>query len=131
MFGKAKDGRKTSEITSDRKERFFNGLIPKKQKLTVPKGLNAKERKQVKKILKDANPDTSRPETAQQSIPFEEMMKDGICRVKGNYYTKPTGSASTEDPSIAPSSDEPAGEGKLMYVKVGSSFLKTIFLGYL
>ena len=42
----------------------------------------------MKKILKDANPDTSRPETAQQSIPFEEMMKDGICRVKGNYYTK-------------------------------------------
>jgi len=88
LFGKATDGRKTNGITNDRKERFFDGLIPKKPKLSIPKGLNGKERKQVKKILRDANPDTGRPETAQQSIPFEEMYKDGICRVKDNYFTK-------------------------------------------
>ncbi len=28
------------------------------------------------------------PHTAQQSIPFERMFPDGICRVRGNYYTK-------------------------------------------
>ncbi len=28
------------------------------------------------------------PQTAQQSIPYQEMFKDGICRVKDNYYTK-------------------------------------------
>ena len=27
------------------------------------------------------------PQTAQQSIPFKEMYRDGICRVRGNYYT--------------------------------------------
>ena len=28
------------------------------------------------------------PRTAQQSIPFDRMFPDGICRVTGNYYTK-------------------------------------------
>ena len=28
------------------------------------------------------------PQTAQQSIPYKEMYRDGICRVRGNYYTK-------------------------------------------
>ena len=28
------------------------------------------------------------PRTAQQSIPFERMFADGICRVSPNYYTK-------------------------------------------
>ena len=29
-----------------------------------------------------------KPQTAQQSIPYREMYKDGICRVKGKLYTK-------------------------------------------
>jgi len=29
-----------------------------------------------------------KPQTAQQSIPFREMYKDGICRVSGKLYTK-------------------------------------------
>lgn len=28
------------------------------------------------------------PKTVQQSIPFLDMRKDGICMVKGDYYTK-------------------------------------------
>ncbi len=28
------------------------------------------------------------PKTAQESIPFERMFPDGICRVRDNYYTK-------------------------------------------
>ena len=28
------------------------------------------------------------PQTAQQTIPYREMMKDGVCRVSDNYYTK-------------------------------------------
>lgn len=43
----------------------------------------------------------------------------------GNYYTKPTGSASTEDPNVTPSTEEPApGSETPYYVKVGDSFLK-------
>ena len=28
------------------------------------------------------------PQTAQQTIPYQEMMKDGICKVRDGYYTK-------------------------------------------
>ena len=29
-----------------------------------------------------------RPQTAQQTLPYREMYKDGICRVDGRLYTK-------------------------------------------
>ena len=41
----------------------------------------------------------------------------------GNYYTKPNGSASTEEPGTVPSTDEPAPAGQLQYVNVGSDVL--------
>jgi hypothetical protein len=28
------------------------------------------------------------PQTAQQTIPYREMFKDGICKVRDGYYTK-------------------------------------------
>ena len=28
------------------------------------------------------------PQTVQQSIPYKEMYRDGICRLSGNFYTK-------------------------------------------
>ena len=28
------------------------------------------------------------PQTAQQSIPYKEMYRDGICRIDGRFYTK-------------------------------------------
>ena len=28
------------------------------------------------------------PQTAQQTIPYREMHKDGICRISEDYYTK-------------------------------------------
>ena len=28
------------------------------------------------------------PQTAQQSIPYKEMYRDGICRIDGRLYTK-------------------------------------------
>lgn len=28
------------------------------------------------------------PQTAQQTIPYKEMLKDGICKVQEGYYTK-------------------------------------------
>ena len=31
---------------------------------------------------------TDAPQTVQQSIPYKEMYRDGICRVSGNFYTK-------------------------------------------
>ena len=39
--------------------------------------------------VKKANPKKKRgPQTAQQTIPYREMLKDGVCRVSPGYYTK-------------------------------------------
>ena len=38
--------------------------------------------------MEAARKDNGVPRTAQQSIPFQRMFPDGICRVRDNYYTK-------------------------------------------
>lgn len=58
------------------------------ERYQMPKGLSRKEMKQVKKIIENAKGDDSVPRTAQQSIPFQRMFPDGICRVSDKYYTK-------------------------------------------
>ena len=42
----------------------------------------------MKRIIQRAKKYDDIPKTAQQSIPFERMFKDGICRVEGDYYSK-------------------------------------------
>ena len=42
----------------------------------------------MRKIVERARNNDGIPRTAQQSIPFEQMFRDGICRVGMNYYTK-------------------------------------------
>lgn len=39
-------------------------------------------------MIKKAKEDDGVPRTAQQSIPYQRMFSDGICRVRDNYYTK-------------------------------------------
>lgn len=39
-------------------------------------------------MVEKARKDNGIPRTAQQSIPFERMFQDGICRVRDGYYTK-------------------------------------------
>ena len=39
-------------------------------------------------IIEQARNDDGVPRTAQQSIPFQRMFPDGVCRVTDNYYTK-------------------------------------------
>ena len=56
--------------------------------LELPKSLSKKERKQVERIIADARQNDGVPRTAQQSIPFQRMFQDGICRIGTNYYTK-------------------------------------------
>ena len=50
--------------------------------------LTKREQKQIKEIVQKARNDDGVPRTAQQSIPFQRMFPDGICRVRDNYYTK-------------------------------------------
>ena len=42
----------------------------------------------VREIVRNARKNDGIPKTAQQSIPFDRMFPDGICRVGLDYYTK-------------------------------------------
>ena len=50
--------------------------------------MNRWEKKQIRQVIERARKDNGIPRTAQQSIPFERMFPDGICRVREGYYTK-------------------------------------------
>ena len=54
----------------------------------MPANLTRTQQKQIKAVVDRAKKDNGVPQTAQQSIPFQRMFPDGICRVTDNYYTK-------------------------------------------
>lgn len=54
----------------------------------MPLNLTKAQERQVQKIIDRARRDDGIPRTAQQSIPFQRMFPDGICRVSERYYTK-------------------------------------------
>ena len=56
----------------------------------IIKNVSSKQKKQIDAAVKKARPNGNGkvPVTAQQSIPFKQMFKDGICKVDDNYYTK-------------------------------------------
>ena len=54
----------------------------------MPEGLTREEQKAVKEIMKKVQKNNDVPGTAQESITFDRMFQDGICRVEANYYTK-------------------------------------------
>ena len=59
-----------------------------KRDLNMPKNLTKAQARQVQEIIEWAKRDDGIPRTAQQSIPFQRMFPDGICRVSDRYYTK-------------------------------------------
>ena len=46
------------------------------------------EKRQIEGIIEQARRDDGIPRTAQQSIPYDRMFQDGICRVGTDFYTK-------------------------------------------
>ena len=54
----------------------------------LPENLSKRDRKRVPEVIDRARKNDGVPRTAQQSIPFDRMFPDGICRVGENYYTK-------------------------------------------
>lgn len=54
----------------------------------MPKNLTKAQARQVQEIIDRVKRDDGIPRTAQQSIPFQRMFPDGICRVSDKYYTK-------------------------------------------
>ena len=60
----------------------------KQDDIRMPSHLSAAEQKQVQTVIDRARGDRTVPHSAQESIPFQRMFPDGICRVTDNYYTK-------------------------------------------
>ncbi len=58
------------------------------RKFEMPEGLSKSEQAEVREIIKNAQKDDGTPRTAQQTLPFDRMFPDGICRVGLDYYTK-------------------------------------------
>ena len=54
----------------------------------IPEYLSNEDKKKVREIIKAAQKNDGIPRTTQQSIPFDRMFQDGICRVGADYYTK-------------------------------------------
>lgn len=68
---------------------MFSILKKKKSAdFNLPSNLTKKEEKEIRKLIENAKRYDGIPRTAQQSIPFQRMFPDGICRVRENYYTK-------------------------------------------
>ena len=53
----------------------------KQDDIRMPSHLSAAEQKQVQTVIDRARGDSTVPHSAQDSIPFQRMFPDGICRV--------------------------------------------------
>lgn len=58
-----------------------------KRDLGLPKNLSKAQEKEILRIIRKARRDDGIPRSAQDSIPFQRMFPDGICRVTDHYYT--------------------------------------------
>ena len=56
--------------------------------MSQAKRLTRADRKQINAAIANAKRQDKRHKSAQDSIPFQRMFPDGICRVTDNYYTK-------------------------------------------
>lgn len=56
--------------------------------MSTQRKLSRAERKQIEAAIANAKRQDKKKRSAQDSIPFQRMFPDGICRVKDNYYTK-------------------------------------------
>ena len=54
----------------------------------MPANLTRTQQKQIKEVIDRAKKSDGVPHTAQDSIPFQRMFPDGICRVTDSFYTK-------------------------------------------
>ena len=58
------------------------------EKLIHKRKLSRTEKKQIAAAIERAKRDSKTPQTAQQTISFQRMFPDGICRVTDTFYTK-------------------------------------------
>ena len=56
--------------------------------MSTHKKLTRAERRQIEAAIARAKRQDKKQKSAQDSIPFQRMFPDGICRVTDSYYTK-------------------------------------------
>jgi len=56
--------------------------------MTPKRKLTRAERREIAAAIERAKRTDKKQQSAQQSIPYERMWPDGVCRVTGNFYTK-------------------------------------------
>lgn len=54
----------------------------------MPEHLTKAEQKRIREIIKEVEIEQDVPKTTQESIPFDRMFPDGVCRIGSGYYTK-------------------------------------------
>ena len=67
------------------------GFLKKKpgnREIVMPEHLTKEERQQIKEIIDRIGTSSEVPHTAQESIPFDRMFQNGICRVGNDFYSK-------------------------------------------
>ncbi len=69
---------------------FMKMIFGKKEdrEFAMPEHLTKEEKKQIREIMREAKKRDDVPKSAQDSIPFERMFQNGICRVGDDYYSK-------------------------------------------
>ena len=74
----------------ERRAQGKQGRVPEKKPSPVrmPEGLTKKERQEIEDVVRRARKNKGIPQTAQQSIPFDRIWKDGVIRVTEGYYSK-------------------------------------------
>lgn len=56
--------------------------------MSTKRKLTKAEKRQIEAAIARAKNQDKKKKSAQDSIPFERMWQDGICRVKPGYFTK-------------------------------------------
>lgn len=81
-------------MTKSKQAQVIEKPIKRKVKTAVRNGsetgsiLTAEEKKQILKAKAKERKQAKIPKTAQQSIPYKEIYKDGICQVDNKHFNK-------------------------------------------
>lgn len=62
--------------------------IKRKSNAHTPKDISREEKKAVSKKIREIEKKHRRIDSTQKTIPYLEMLKNGVCHVSGDYYTK-------------------------------------------
>ena len=73
----------------------------KRQEPAINRSLSRAERRQIEAAVAKARQTDKKKQSAQDSIPFQRMFPDGICRVTESYYTKTVQFESGQTPAGA------------------------------